>query len=214
MNYRTILNDAEHEIVVKKSRFIGHVKPINSEEEAQAFIEEIKKKHWNARHNVPVYVLGHKYDLQRYSDDGEPSGTAGIPILEMLKKEHITNIAVVITRYFGGIKLGTGGLVRAYTQSAKETLQKVGVVDVEEYTLLSIICDYSLHGKIQNFIMNDYYIVESTEFKENVVMRVYCKPADSVGVTQEMMEISNGLARVTKIRNDVLAVKEKEYIIV
>lgn len=214
MNYRTILGEAEHEIVIKKSRFIGHVKPVNSENEAQEFVEKIKKKYFNARHNVPVYVIGHKYELQRYSDDGEPSGTAGVPILEMLKKENITNVAIVITRYFGGVKLGTGGLVRAYTQSAKETLLKIGIVDVEEYTLLGIECDYNLHGKIQNHIMNGYYIVEGTEFKENVIMSVYCKPYDIDDLSEAITEISNGSCLVNKIRNDVLAVNENEYTIV
>ena len=214
MGYRTLLIEGTSEIVINKSRFIGYVKPISMESEATAFIEEIKKKHWDARHHVPVYVLGEKYTTQRYSDDGEPSGTAGVPILEMVKKEGITNVAIVIVRYFGGIKLGTGGLVRAYSQSAKDTLNSAGIVDVECYDLLSIKCEYHNHGKLQNYIMNDYYMIDDTQFAEDVTMLVYCKPLDRESFTKEIMEITNGKAVVAIIESNWLAVNDKEYEVV
>lgn len=211
MGYRTIVEEMNHEIIVNKSRFIGYVKPIASEEEAVEFIEQIKKKHWDATHNVPVYVLGENYTTQRYSDDGEPSGTAGVPVLEMLKKEHITDVVVVITRYFGGIKLGTGGLVRAYTQAAKETLNAVGVVDVDRYSLMSITCDYSAHGKIQNHLMNAYYMIENTVFQDVVRLTVYHKPEDEECFKKELMELTSGQADLSHVRDDMLAVEGKTY---
>ncbi len=122
--YKTLLAYGEGEITIEKSKFIGYATPIKSEEEAIAFIENIRTKHWNATHNVPAYIVGENNEIQRYSDDREPSGTAGIPILEVIKKEDLRNVAVVVTRYFGGIKLGTGGLVRAYTKGANGYLIK------------------------------------------------------------------------------------------
>lgn len=214
MDYRTILEDISGEISVNKSRFIAYIKPITTEIEATDFIEMIKKKHWDATHNVPVYVLGENYTTQRYSDDGEPSGTAGIPILEMLKNERITNVVVVVTRYFGGVKLGTGGLVRAYTSATKTALENAGVVDVEDYALMALKCDYVLHGKIQNFIMNEEYILESTVFQENVLMNVYCKARENEIFLNKVIEISNGQAEIEFVRNDLLAVNESGYQVV
>ena len=125
--YKTILTQAEAEIVEKKSRFIATVRPVKTEEEAKAFIEEMKKKYWNATHNVFAYQIGERNELQRFSDDGEPQGTAGMPVLSVLKGEDIKDTAIVVTRYFGGTLLGTGGLVRAYGHSAKEGLLAAGI---------------------------------------------------------------------------------------
>lgn len=213
MLYRTILGELSEEIIVNKSRFIAYIRPITTEDEAVEFIDFIKKKHWDATHNVPIFVLGENYTTQRYSDDGEPSGTAGIPVLEMLKKEKITNVVIVITRYFGGVKLGTGGLVRAYTASAKSVLDK-GLVDVEEYILTSIKCSYVLHGKIQNFIMNGEYLVEDTKFQENVEMFVYCRTLEFEMFNKNIVEISNGQIEVDQINKELLAVNNDGYIIV
>ena len=125
--YKTILAQAEAEIVEKKSRFIATVRPVKTEEEAKAFIEEMKKKYWNATHNVFAYQIGERNELQRFSDDGEPQGTAGMPVLSVLKGEDVKDTAIVVTRYFGGTLLGTGGLVRAYGHSAKEGLLAAGI---------------------------------------------------------------------------------------
>ena len=127
-DYKILLEGGEGEIVEKKSRFIATLRPVNSEEEAVSFIEEMKKKYWDARHNCSAFVIGPKAELTRCSDDGEPSGTAGRPMLEVLLGEEVRNVAVVVTRYFGGTLLGTGGLVRAYTQAVKE-----GLLPIFEY---------------------------------------------------------------------------------
>ena len=172
-DYKTVAAVGNYEIQIQKSRFIGHVAPVSTEEEAISFVDEIRKKYWNATHNVPVYLIGEDYKIQRYSDDGEPSGTAGIPIMEMLKKEGITNVCVVITRYFGGIKLGTGGLVRAYTESAKSTLETVGIIEKRVFHHLKLIFDYTLHGKLQNFCMNHESVnISDTQFSEHVEMTI------------------------------------------
>ena len=121
--YKTVFESGESTIIIEKSKFIGYSRHVETEEDALTFINEIKKKNKDATHNVSAYILGEKMNAQKYSDDGEPSGTAGIPILELMKKEELTNSAIVVTRYFGGIKLGAGGLVRAYSKSAKSTLE-------------------------------------------------------------------------------------------
>ena len=122
IEYKTLAKAGSDEIIIEKSRFIGYCAPVSSEEEALEFIEKIKKKHYDATHNVFAYVVGLDNNIQRYNDDGEPSGTAGVPILEVIKKEDLRNVVIVVTRYFGGIKLGTGGLIRAYTKGAKIAL--------------------------------------------------------------------------------------------
>lgn len=121
--YKTVRRAGEKEIVIKKSRFIGHVRPVETEDEAIAFIEEIKKKHWNATHNCSAYMIGERDEIQKQSDDGEPSGTAGKPILEVIKNQGLKNVAIVVTRYFGGIMLGAGGLIRAYTDGAVAAIE-------------------------------------------------------------------------------------------
>ena len=147
--YRTITNFGQDEIIIEKSTFIGYAKPVTNEEEALAFIQEIKKKHRDATHNVPAYVLGENNEIQRCNDDGEPSGTAGVPVLEVLKKEDVRNVAVVVTRYFGGIKLGTGGLVRAYTKGAKIALEAAGIVRQVLYQVMSLSIEYTLLGSVR-----------------------------------------------------------------
>jgi uncharacterized YigZ family protein len=190
--YKTLLQYGEAEEIINKSRFIGYAKPITSEEEAVEFVERIKKKHKDATHNVPAYVVEENNEIQRYSDDGEPSGTAGIPILDMLKKEEIKNAAVVVTRYFGGIKLGTGGLVRAYTKSAKSAIKEAKIVTKALYHLYLIRIDYTLHGKIQNEIMNGEYIIKDTIYDDKVNIFVYCRPEDSDSLIKKITDLSSG----------------------
>ena len=147
--YRTIYTYGEEETIINKSRFIGYAMPIETEEEALEFIEKIKTKHRDATHNVYAYVLGKDSNAQRFSDDGEPSGTAGIPVLEVIKKENLRNVVVVVTRYFGGIKLGTGGLIRAYTRGAKIGLDAGTIVDMVLHSRIKIRIDYTLYGRIE-----------------------------------------------------------------
>ena len=149
--YSTVTGEATAEQVIEKSRFIAHVRPVDTKEEADAFISSIRKAHKDATHNVPAMVLGEHFQVQWASDDGEPQGTSGAPVVQMLVQEEITNVVVVVTRYFGGIKLGTGGLVRAYTGSAKLGLAAAGICDVCEMQVLSYQVDYSVFNKIQNF---------------------------------------------------------------
>lgn len=166
--YRTILREATDEIIIEKSRFIAYAKPVESEEEAIAFIASIKKKHKDATHNVPVYLIGEQNEIQRYNDDGEPSGTAGVPILEMMKKEDLKNLVVVVTRYFGGVKLGTGGLVRAYTKVAKMAINAAQIIFKSKLTKLVFRVDYNLLGKIEYEIEKNNFIIYSKLYMDYV----------------------------------------------
>jgi uncharacterized protein, YigZ family len=192
-NFKTIYLEAVSETVINKSRFIAYSKPVLDEIDAIQFIEQIKKKHWDATHNVPVYLLGENYSTQRYSDDGEPSGTAGVPILEMLKKEGVTNLCIVVTRYFGGVKLGTGGLVRAYTESAKEVLFASKIVDKKVKQLLKCNVDYHMHGKIQNFILNqEDIILKDTIFTDDVTILIYVDAIDEERNKESLVNLTSG----------------------
>lgn len=163
---KTVYEEACIENTVEKSRFIGHVRPVGSVEEAEVFIAQVKKKYWDATHNVPVYIVGTRGEQQKCSDDGEPSGTSGPPVMQMLAKEGITDIAIVITRYFGGIKLGTGGLVRAYTQTAKMALDAAGVCDIVEMDVLEIKIDYCYYDKLQNISADGLFEIDGAEFSD------------------------------------------------
>lgn len=153
--YKTVRREAEATQIIEKSKFIAYVKPAESKEEADAFIASIRKKHRDATHNVPAMVIGDKFQIQWASDDGEPQGTSGAPIVQMLVKEGITNVAIVVTRYFGGIKLGTGGLVRAYTSSAKLGLDAAGVCSVGEVCSMHVTVDYTYLSKLQNMAASE-----------------------------------------------------------
>ena len=168
MNYFSVLDYSEAEQVVEKSRFITYTKPVYDENEAAEFIARIKKLNYDASHNVSAYVIGESSDIKRYSDDGEPSGTAGMPMLDVMLKKGITNTCVVITRYFGGIKLGTGGLVRAYTESTKMGLEASKIVEYREMRCYSITCTYDLAPKIQYRLKGSDVIIKDTEYLEKV----------------------------------------------
>lgn len=180
-NYYTIKNDGQFEIVIKKSRFICTLKRIKSEEDAKEIIQQIKKEHWKANHNCLAYVFGDNQQIQRSSDDGEPSGTAGIPMLEVLKVKNLHNVLAVVTRYFGGIELGAGGLIRAYSHSVAETLNHIGLVEGKLQQEISVTIDYSLHGKVQYFLENNPdYTLKDTRFTDKVTMLIM---ADEKAVT-------------------------------
>lgn len=210
-SYKTVYQRAEKEIVINKSRFIGYVKPVKTEEEAQAFVEEIKKKHRDASHNVPVYLLSENFSIQKYSDDGEPSGTAGVPVLNMLKNEGITDLAIVITRYFGGIKLGTGGLVRAYTQSAKEALEEAKIIEMVEYELIQANLEYNQHGKIQHFLDNNpEYFLKETLYTDKVSVLIYSKPEDKEVLLGKITDICNETGHAEILEEEFLAISNGE----
>lgn len=196
--YKTVRHTGTGEIVEKRSRFIANVKPVSSEEEALTFLNELKQKYWDARHNVYAYIIKEN-NIMRYSDDGEPSGTAGVPVLDMLKKEELTDVIVVVTRYFGGILLGTGGLVHAYSKSAKEGILAAEIKKMLLCQKLIIKCDYNLVGKIQYEIQGrDDIIIGDAEYGEDVNISVFI-PCDSVdNFINNMIDKTNGNVEIKK----------------
>lgn len=192
--YKTVYIGREAEIIEKKSRFIATVKPVKSEEEAIAFIESLRKKYWNATHNCFAYVIGEHYEIQRCSDDGEPSGTAGKPMLDVLLGEEIHDAAVVVTRYFGGTLLGTGGLVRAYQASTKAGLGASTVITKMHGHKVSIRTDYTGLGKIQYILGQRGIQILDSEYTDRVKLYVLLPEAEVKPVTAEITEGTNGQA--------------------
>ncbi len=196
-SYKTLHDFGTDEIIIEKSSFIGYAKPIKTEEEAVEFINEIKKKHKDATHNVWAYTVGPTMNIQRYSDDGEPQGTAGIPTLEVIKKEDLRDVVVVVTRYFGGVKLGAGGLVRAYTKGAKVGLEAAKIIEKVMYKEVKIKVDYNQLGKVQNEIMNLGYFIKDTLYTDEVEIIVYAKLDDVEPLTTRMIDITSATANIT-----------------
>ncbi|WP_461213243.1 YigZ family protein [Lacticaseibacillus sp. GG6-2] len=168
MAYRTIAADGEHELIIKKSRFITHLARIQSEEDAQAFIAKIKKQHYKANHNVPVYLLGDDDHIQRANDDGEPSGTAGVPMLQTLQQMGLHDVCAVTTRYFGGIKLGAGGLIRAYANGVQDAVEAIGVVERVWQKALTIEISYAQLGTVQHYLEAHHQTIQSTNYAVDV----------------------------------------------
>ncbi|PWM52490.1 MAG: YigZ family protein [Clostridiales bacterium] len=171
--YKSLRKVDEKEIIIEKSSFIGTAKAVADEEEALEFIREVKKRHYEATHNVYAYILGDDNNIQRFSDDGEPSGTAGVPVLEVLKKNDLRNVCAVVTRYFGGIKLGKGGLVRAYSKGAAAALEASEVIWRTLYKVVAVKVDYTLLGMMQNQLKLDGYALRNINYADNVVFEVY-----------------------------------------
>lgn len=190
--YSTVIKEGRAEQVIEKSRFIAYVKPVSTKEEADEFIAEIRKKHKDATHNVPAMVIGEKFQIQWASDDGEPQGTSGAPMVQMLVKEGITNVVVVVTRYFGGIKLGTGGLVRAYTGSAKLGLNAAGICDVMEQAALTYRVDYSAFNRIQNFSFDYDVDFIDIAYTDAVMFTAVMGPENMEHFRQQMVSITCG----------------------
>lgn len=172
-SYKTLYSYGVAEIEIKRSRFIGHAKPVSSEDEAIKFIEEIRGKHRMATHNVYAYVIGEYDEIQRFSDDGEPSGTAGLPVLNVIKKEGLKNTAVVVTRYFGGILLGAGGLVRAYTRGAKVAIDAAEIIEKIPAKSIILTFDYTFLGKIQNEFSKKGYYIKDIIYSDKVSIILY-----------------------------------------
>lgn len=198
MSYITIRDFGEDSFVEKKSEFIGYAKRCESEEEAKAFVSEIKNKHKQATHNCFAYVIGENMGIQRYSDDGEPQGTAGIPILEVMKKSNVTDCAIVVTRYYGGILLGTGGLTRAYTKGASIALKAGGIVEKVNGVRLLFHMDYDMLGKIQYKCNENNWYIEDTEYIDKVVVHILAEIEKASDIEKEIIEISNGKIKVDK----------------
>ena len=196
VEFISLAKEFRHEYVVEKSRFITTVYPCNTEEEAQTFISRINKEFWDARHNCTAYALGPQQEQQRSSDNGEPSGTAGKPMLEVLKKTGITNVAVVVTRYFGGIKLGAGGLIRAYSHSVAETLRLAPKELHTTLTRLQAKIDYSLYGAVERYVQDEKLHYEAS-FGEYVDIIILIPPTDVEHIQKELQDISHGAATCT-----------------
>ena len=212
-NYKTLHKFGVDEYIVEKSTFIGYAKPIKTEEEAIEFINEIKKKHKDATHNVWAYTIGENMNIQRYSDDGEPQGTAGIPTLEVIKKEDLRDVVVVVTRYFGGIKLGAGGLVRAYTKGAKVGIEAGIVIEKVKYSEVKIKIEYTQLGRIQNEIMNLRFKVKDTIYSEDVELIVYVRSEEAQSLMDRIIDITSGTADVSLGEEYYLSEKDGELIL-
>lgn len=211
--YKTLHEFGSDSYIVEKSEFIGYAKPIKSEEEAREFIEEIKQKHKDATHNVWAYTVGESMNIQRFSDDGEPSGTAGIPTLEVIKKEDLRDVVVVVTRYFGGVKLGAGGLVRAYTKGAKIGLDAGKIVEKVPFQEISVEIDYTLLGKIQNALSDSEFTIKDVEYTENVKMFIYSKNEDVDKLKSLLIELTNAKCEVVEGDEFYLSVLDGKVIL-
>ena len=207
IEYRVLLKEGRGEIEEKKSRFICVVRPVHSEQEAAAFIEEIKKKYWDARHNCSAYVLGSRQELTRCSDDGEPGGTAGRPMLEVLLAAGLCDVAAVVTRYFGGTLLGTGGLVRAYSGAVKEALSNASAGVMRYGVKLQIETDYNSVGKIQ-YIFGKKGISPKAQYGEGVSFIVTVPIRDAPGLQKEITEATSGKAFLTELEKIYFIDKE------
>ncbi|WP_042164290.1 YigZ family protein [Paenibacillus gorillae] len=195
--YSTIRGDGTAEVVIKKSRFIGHAKPVETEEEAVAFIEEIKRLHRQATHNCSAYLIGERDQYQKASDDGEPSGTAGKPILEVIKNKGLKNVAVVVTRYFGGIMLGAGGLVRAYTDGAVAGIEAAGEIVRVLHREVFVGVDYTWYGKLENELHGRGTRVGGTEFTDRVIVKCLPEEPDAEAFVAWMTDLTQGQAEIT-----------------
>lgn len=193
--YYTIKEDGTYEITIQKSRFIGHVARVKTEEEAQSFIQKIKKQHHTATHNCSAYMIGERDEMQKANDDGEPGGTAGIPMLEVLKQLELKDTVVVVTRYFGGIKLGAGGLIRAYGTTTSETIKQVGIVKGELMQGYHVTIDYPLLGKVENMIEHSNYIIDNKEYKEDVRLTIYVHIDDLDEFKKSIINLTNDQAQ-------------------
>ncbi|TRW28751.1 YigZ family protein [Criibacterium bergeronii] len=191
VDYKTILGNAVDEFVVEKSKFIGSSFYVNDEKVADEIIKVIKKKYYDATHNCYAYIIGEKSEILKASDDGEPASTAGRPMLDYLLNIGITNCLVVATRYFGGIKLGTGGLVRAYTNTAKISIEKNTIVEKKVYKIIQITFDYNNIGKIQNFIINKGIISAPPQYLQDITIDIYLREDGLEKTKQDLLDLTS-----------------------
>jgi len=196
--YLTVKEYGEHEIIIQKSRFIAYITRATTEEEAQAFIATIKKKHWDATHNCSAYMIGEHNQIQKANDDGEPSGTAGVPMLEVLKKRELKDTVVVVTRYFGGIKLGGGGLIRAYGKSTSEGLNAIGIVKRKLNRVMHTTVDYTWLGKLENELRSSRFNLKEIHYLDKVEIETYVEENETQQFEAWMTELTNGQCNIKK----------------
>ncbi len=197
MEYRTIKEDGQVQEEIKKSRFICHAKRVYSEEEARDFITAIKKEHYKATHNCSAFIVGERSEIKRTSDDGEPSGTAGVPMLGVLENHNLTNVCVVVTRYFGGIKLGAGGLIRAYAGSVALAVKEIGIVEIKEQAGIQIHMTYAQYQEYGNFLKEHNLIELETNFTDQVDTMIFIDKEKKDGIKADLIEFFNGKVTLT-----------------
>ena len=190
-DYKPVQNEAHSEFTEKRSRFIGYCKPVTTEQEAVEFINSKRSEHWNATHNVYAYSL-REGNIKRYSDDGEPSGTAGMPVLDVITKNEIYDVCIVVTRYFGGVLLGTGGLVRAYSQGAKVALEAGNVVMMQSCLICQARCSYNQYGKVSSLIMEIGAEVDDTVYEADVLIKFHIKPELLDKLNKQLADATSG----------------------
>ena len=192
MEYKTFKEDGLVQEEIKKSRFLCHVKRVYTEEEARDFIAAIKKEHYKATHNCSAFVIGEQFEIKRTSDDGEPSGTAGVPMLGVLENHELTNVCCVVTRYFGGIKLGAGGLIRAYAGSVAQAVREIGLVEIKEQVVLGITLTYSQYQEFANFLKDNQLVEQDPMFTDQVTTTIFVDKEDTPSITAALVEFYNG----------------------
>lgn len=201
IRYKSVEKEAHAEQVIERSRFIAHMKPCSSREEAEEYIRSIKAQYKDATHNVPCFIVGEKQELMWASDDGEPAGTSGAPMMQMLSREGLTNLVCVVTRYFGGIKLGTGGLVRAYTSSARMALDAAVIHEVRDLRAVRIRIPYTLLGKLQNMEQNLPFVISDIEYTDCVLLTLTYAPEDEGIVMPPIVEMTAGKPDIISAEN-------------
>lgn len=208
-DYKTVLENANDEFVEKRSRFIGYCKPVKTEQEAIDFINEKRSEHWNATHNVYAYSL-REGNIKRYSDDGEPSGTAGMPVLDVIVKNEIFDVVVVVTRYFGGVLLGTGGLVRAYSHGSKIAVEAAKPVIMQNCLVCEARCAYNQYGKVSSLIIGVGAAVDDTVYESDVLVKFHIKP-DLLGtLNKKLADATSGEVTVEQKDEQYFAVQINE----
>ncbi len=195
--YKTTAENGTASYEIQKSRFIAYTSHVETEAEARDFVTAIKKKHFDARHNCSAWVLGADSSQQKSNDDGEPGGTAGNPILEAIKQHGLTNVVVVVTRYFGGIKLGAGGLIRAYSHTASLGLEATPCLEVKPFCLMEAEMDYSLLGTVENWIRNEELRTGETAYLDKVTIRLLVEPADCEAISTELTNLTAAQCKIT-----------------
>ena len=208
-SYKTVKQRSEEVFIEKRSKFIGYCFPVTKEEEALGILNELRARHWDATHNVYAYVL-RENGVMRYSDDGEPQGTAGMPVLDVLRKSNITDVLVVVTRYFGGILLGGGGLVRAYSHSAAIAVKAAKIIEMKECVLNVLRVDYSRYTKAETMIIESGGVIDNTEFDDAVNIEFHIEPENFPKLKKNIADLTGGKAQFTEIGADFYGIETGE----